>query len=175
MPSAIQAGRVIRSARGAALLCASGALTKGENNSEKERLRYLSCRRIVVARGRPVARLLRRPARLQLTTRLSRGLHRSALPNQTNFAASVSPRSLLANAAVWRLSSSVRGVSVETAHNSESAMAGNVKCFEMGTNGPVALKNNSAYLAYHHLLLLSVRFNQRLPEADVGSLCPCAL
>lgn len=132
MPSAIQAGRVIRSARGAALLCASGALTKGENNSEKERLRYLSCRRIVVARGRPVARLLRRPARLQLTTRLSRGLHRSALPNQTNFATSLSRRCLLANAAVWRLSSSVRRVSVETVHNSERRDGGKCEVFRNG-------------------------------------------
>lgn len=88
--------------------------------------------------------------------RLSRGLHRPALPNQTNFATSSSRRGLLANAAIWRLSSRVRSISVETIHNSESAMAGDVKYFEMGTNGPGALKNNSAYLVYHRLFLLNI-------------------
>lgn len=35
-------------------------------------------------------------------------------------------------------------------------MAGDVKYFEMGTNGPGALKNNSAYLVYHRLFLLNI-------------------
>lgn len=154
MPSAIQAGTTIRSAR-VGLRCALHAAvsTKGENNSEQAWLWYLSCprsRRLLLASEGV------RPVRLSLTTRgrLSRGLQTSALPNQTNSATSSSRRRLLANAVTWRFSSRDEGLSAEAIHNSRGGRDGG-DC-EVFRNGTLLQKNNSAYLAYHHVFTLNM-------------------